>query len=159
MNLIRYFILSSAIIIAGCSTNSNSYDDCCAPPNADITFSIVDEQGQDRLNPDHDHSLSEQNIDPYYVDGEEKEPGSAIEIFQSENTGIYVLQLFLSNYIGEDGKTTTLLEFPNGTVDTLKMEPLRDEGSATDKLWYDGKLVYDVDDPELFEITKSVAEN
>lgn len=154
--VMRFFnaVFLQVLILILLSCSSKTGPTCCAPPNADIEFSIVDSGGKDRLNPDHPHSLTEQNLDLYHVKEEEKQRfDTGIKIHNSEET--YFVSLVLSNFV-DSGYTKTLLEFPNSTTDTLKMEPLNDEGRAVDKLWYNDELVYDVENPKLFEVTKPV---
>lgn len=155
--MIRFFnqfiLLGFIIILLACSSKTGPV--CCGPPNANVEISIVDSQGTDRLDPDHPHSLTEQSLDLYHVDETEKQRFSTgIAIYEGEDT--FIMQLTLSNHVEDDGNTTTLIEFPGGTLDTVTMEPLNEDANVVKRLWYDGELAWenDLEYTMPIEITK-----
>lgn len=165
--MFKSFSLVVIAVLIGCSSETGPL--CCAPPNANIEFSIVDTQGADRLDPDHNSSLSESNLDIYYLKDGEKEKvfdgnldyPKNFKIYYSEGEGKFTMMLWPSNHIEEDGNTTTLIEFPDSTVDTVTMEPTNEDANSAVKIWYDDQLVWDrnSDNTMPIKITKPVSEN
>jgi hypothetical protein len=79
----------------------------------------------------------------------------------SEGEGKSKMMLWISNHVEEDGNTQTLIEFLDGTIDTVTMEPLNEYANSAERLWYDGELVWEVDSDYTMpvEITKPVTSN
>lgn len=150
--ILPFCLVATVFSLLACSPDGGRV--CCGPPNANIEFSIVDAQGAERLDPSHPHALTEQNLALYHFEeGEKKRVSNGITIYEGED--MYVLRLMLSSYI-DAGYTTTFIEFTDASTDTLKMKPLGGDGASVEKLWYNGELVFDVEDPGFFEITKAV---
>jgi hypothetical protein len=63
----------------------------------------------------------------------------------SENEDKSTMMLWISNHVEDDGNTHTLIEFPDGTVDTVIMVPLNEDANSAERLWYDGELVWEND--------------
>lgn len=152
----QFILLGFIIFLLACSSKTGPV--CCGPPNANVEISIVDSQGADRLDPNHSHSVTEQSLDLYHVDETEKQRFSTgIAIYEGED--IFIMQLTLSNHVEDDGNTTTLIEFADGTVDTVTMEPLNEDANSARRLWHDGELVWENDSEYTMpiEIIKPVA--
>lgn len=155
------------LISIACSNSTGGVAD--PPPHEDIGLSFVDEQGNDRLNPDHSSPFTENNLEIYYLKDGEKERVFNGNLDYPKNFKLYIsegeensrLQLALSNHVEGDGNTQTLIEFPDGTVDTVTMKPLNGYANSAERLWYDGKLVWEVDSDYTMpvEITKPVTSN
>lgn len=139
------------------------------PPHEDVTLSFVDEQENDRLDPNHRSPFTGSNLEIYYLKDGKKErvfEGNLdypknFKLDISEGEGNSKMTLWISNYVEDDGNTTTLIEFPDGTVDTVTMEPLNDYANSAKMLWYDGKLVWEIDSEYTMpiEIIKPVTSN
>lgn len=169
MRLFVYMFLISSLVISLMSCSNSSSGTGAPPPHAEMLLSFVDEQGNDRLDPDHSIPLSESNLDIYYLKDGEKEKvfdgnldyPKNFKIYYSEGEGKFTMMLWPSNHIEEDGNTTTLIEFPDATVDTVTMEPTNEDANSAVKIWYDDQLVWDrnSDNAMPIEITKPLQEN
>lgn len=169
MRYLTFLIVICSIVLSfiSCSKSTGGIGDL--EPNENVALSFVDEQGNDRLDPDHSSPLTESNLEIFYLKDGKKErvfdgnldyPKNFV-IKYSEGEENSKMMLWISNYIEEDGNTKTLIEFPGGTVDTVTMEPLTKDANSAVKIWYDGELVWMVDSDYTMpvEITKPVSPN
>lgn len=150
-----------------CSNSTGGVGD--PSPHEEVLLSFVDEQGNDRLDPNHSSPFTESNLEIYYLKDGKKERVFEGNLDYPKNFKLYIsegeehskMMLWISNHVEEDGHTKTLIEFPGGTTDTVTMEPLNEPANSARKLWYDGELVWMVDSDYTMpiEITKPVTAN
>ena len=143
------YVLVMATALMTCSDSPGSIDGV-AQPNPSVELSFVDGNGEDLLNPNHQNYWNEDSLRIYYLkDGEKSrvyngnldhpENFKIVEVKDDNN----FIMLWLNNHI-EEGFTTTFIEFPDGSMDTIKIKARRIKGSVwADKLWYDGELAWE----------------
>lgn len=127
-----------------------------------LDFSLVDQNGNDLLNPENANAYLESNIEIYYVNANNEEIlvdmpnldySKGFFIYQRPNNK-YAIRIF-SNDIDDSQITTTLVKWNSTDTDTIKCEIER-EGDyyiAISKVWYNDVVKWEGGE-RYFEVVK-----
>lgn len=164
-------LLFVSFTVMTCTTGSTENEKVGIPnPHVDISLSFFDSNHKDLLNPENTPDWDKESLNIYDLkeDGPKVRADNSLDnpkgftISYSEDQNCWYMNLGLSTYL-IDGFTTTFIEFPAGTMDTLKLKGYRNEyGSIIgEKFWYNGELLWEQaeegqNEPMYFEITKQV---
>ncbi|MGE4288289.1 MAG: hypothetical protein AB7E36_06340 [Salinivirgaceae bacterium] len=153
----KYLNLILIMLLLGCDTEKPSD---MFNLDAGVSFYVVNENGNDLLDPENENAIGYNDITIYYlVDGEKQEfynpdldSPKGFSIFEPEGLFTkYNIGLGL-NTKGTEKITTTLIEWYNTEVDTIKAEIERGDNYAiSTKIWFNDIVVWDVNNPELSE--------
>ena len=133
-------------MLSGCKSDDNSEQ-----INLDVAFefSVVNNEGNDLLNPENQNYFNHSNIKLFYkVDGEYKEvydenldnPKNFL-IFKHETE--YRIRIFL-NYSTKEIQPETMIQWGENKSNIIKAEFYRTSSLVRfDKVWLDGSLIWD----------------
>jgi hypothetical protein len=147
------FLLLLITSVVGCSLSSGNKKIAGTHMQDDVYVKYVNQKGEDLLNPDHAHAITESNTNLYYlINGKKKKifKGNLDypKMFRIGNDFIsdyhdYVMVIFANTPRGQN-TATTYIAFEDYPTDTLKVQYETGNGVAVTKAWYNGKLRYDV---------------
>ncbi len=154
-----FFLLSTVIWIISCSVGES-------PQNINIdnnlTFYLVDENGNDLLNPENPNSVELDLIRVFYmIDGEKIEVNDsnlefprAFRVIPPEgNYDKFLLVLYL-NIEDKSSSTTTLFQWTREDIDYFQAEFDRGKNERhviCTKVMWNGQVVFNVSNPEYPE--------
>ena len=139
---------------------------CCKLYSADFDFYVVDEQGDDLLDPESTSPIDLQSVRVYYLlDGKKTEinrgnldaPQMYLVLPPEGGRDKYSINLFLN---AEDSSsiTTTYFEWNEDTTDVFEAEVSRNKNNTVvTKVWLNETLVWDIstaDGKPLYELVK-----
>ncbi len=162
--LIYSFII--ALLFSSCDDNENEEQVLVSIGSA-FLMKIADNEGNDLLDPDNDNSFKIEDINNFYlIDGEkvrkfneEMTYPKGLQLFYHGNYKRWVLLVSTNNYIDNDFKGISFLEFKNGSIDKIEVQ-YNDYKSNLNiiniqKIWYNDELVWnDSPNEQIIEIFK-----
>jgi hypothetical protein len=139
----QLLILALTIIISSCkeSNITNDYVEY------EVEFSLVDQNGDDLLDPEHPNHIKESDIKlTYFMEASFKNPETGAEVNFTDEKPEGLLTLFLQpNYTNNYQEPITLVEWGDLKTDTLRAKHKRsDNGIFIEKLWINNEIVFDV---------------
>lgn len=153
----KQIIILSLILMVSCSKEDNY--DCCTVISASFEFHVVDEAGNDLLNPNGENRMSLTETNVYYIlEGEREYVYSGYSLRESQEEGLKTRFVLDLNIEDTSNTTTTLVEWNDDSVDTFTAQFDRFGDSAIkQKVWLNGTLVWSLEDedgPPYFELIK-----
>jgi hypothetical protein len=127
--------------------------------NTSLSLYILDEHGEDLLNPLHSNAIHEDDIKMYYVKNGKEELFSRPNLDVSKGFRILKPQGDLSNYWinlflnseSEEEVTTTILKWSDYKIDTLQASFMKgSDFIRVSKIWLNGKICWDPEDSATF---------
>lgn len=129
---------------------------CCALPRPSyIIFQVTSEEGLDLLNPQNEGAFIENEISSYYYDedGEIREVHSYYlphgrEIYEPQEVGPDYYRIKIGLNTSSD-QPVTYLKWNDNDIDTI-VNSYNEYFTKFDKIWYNGELIDDYEDHEIF---------
>ncbi len=135
-------------------------EDCCTNIDAGVGIYVLDEDGNDLLNPENKNSIGHSDINISYVVGDQvvevnnpnMDTPKGFLILEPEGSfSKYRLGLTL-NTVEDDVNTITFIDWFDSKRDTIKSNIVRSENSIIcTKIWFNESLVWDVNDPNTWQ--------
>lgn len=157
------YICTVLFSFLGCSLSGNNPS--AIDDDTRIHFLFVDQEGNDLLNPDHPHAITEHNTDLYYLVKNEKQKvfeknldhPKHFHIWKSDETGFYYMTLF-PNHNFTNNTSLTYIEFADSSTDTVKIEVEEENIWVCTKVWFNQQLKWSIEDDgyRLLTITKNM---
>jgi hypothetical protein len=147
---IRKSLLIVIIAFFGCD-NADKDGILCAYYSTSISFSILNDQDEDLLNPENQNHLDVSKMKLFYVvNGVKQElyklklnDARGFKIYKEENRNTYKIVIFL-NYADKLDKTITYVQWNDTDTDILESTFNRTNCSTvTKQVWLNGQLVWD----------------
>ncbi|WKV10530.1 hypothetical protein [Marivirga harenae] len=144
----QFLILAITILSMSCKEDNITNDRI----EIDMYFSLVDQNGNDLLDPNNANHIKESDIKlTYFMDSSLQNPESSKELrfLNEKKDGLYMLSL-VPNHTDNYEKPITHVEWGDFKKDTLKASVARSQGIlAFAKVWLNNELIYDPSDREL----------
>ncbi|MGM0586916.1 MAG: hypothetical protein ACQETE_00735 [Bacteroidota bacterium] len=153
--MLKNYLLLLLIVTIGCAVDPGKSQ---PGDNLDLAIMYQDMQNRDLLNPEHEQSLTEENITIYWLINDEKEKvyfenldePKMFSIDYNEDQKKYFIDIDL-NYNFSNDYSVTYLQYPNAVVDTIKIKGGKNANNGMryfTKLWFNGELIWDTSSAE-----------
>lgn len=150
-------LLSTLLAAGGCDPQF-----CCTNISTGFHLSIVDQNGNDLLDPAHPDAITKSNTDLYYLENGEMEKKQAPRNFSIETEEKqferYAMRISTSKYEGGVAEFW-YLEFEDESTDTIRVQYKKSDNSTyLTKIWYNDKLRWDAENNHrrFFTVTHEV---
>jgi len=143
----QFLILALTLLFMSCKEDNITNDRI----ETDMYFSLVDQNGNDLLDPNNANHIKESDIKlTYFMDSslQSAESSKELRFLNEKKDGLYTILVL--NHTDNYEKPITHVEWGDFKKDTLKAAIARSQGIlALAKVWLNNELIYDPGDREL----------